>query len=496
MIDGGVLDNAPIAAAIDLIPGRPACRQVRRFVCYVNADPPTPVEPAPDEPLMAAIAGNVVTLPRKAPFVDQLYAVAAATRGGLLADRGEEQALLALDLDALTETARALLPVYRFRRTLDSLDELLGHPGVATELLRDSPDLRLPWIPQTLDAIGADGRWQWGVMPAQRAIHLLLDALRRPLSSSGPEERRGLLKARAAIYEQVVKLDAMRAAVSDNPLAEAIAAVESFHPLPELLKAVNDTLAVKDLLHDADAHALFAPERDPLESFLQRALALEVVRRAGHNIREVDSGQQLRFVQLTPHAPALLFQRAPWEPKTWMPSDKLLGLRLGHFGGFYRRSWRANDFMWGRMDAAARIVDMLVAPGRMEQEMGQGWEWAPWTVLADALTADATELEEQLLEEALKGMPAGYPRVEGDLPARLKAALRYDLETAPEPARAADPGRVHAGRAARGVPRRAAGARQDVRVRRERGCRHAGAARSPRTNRRTRWPTCVTRIRC
>src|SRR4051812_48825843 len=35
LIDGGLLDNAPIAAAIDLIPLRPAWRQVRRFVCYV-----------------------------------------------------------------------------------------------------------------------------------------------------------------------------------------------------------------------------------------------------------------------------------------------------------------------------------------------------------------------------------------------------------------------------------------------------------------------------
>jgi predicted acylesterase/phospholipase RssA len=433
VIDGGVLDNAPIAAAIDLIPGRSAWRQVRRFVCYVDADPPTPVEPEPGEPMMAAIAGHVITLPRKAPFVDQLHAVAAATRGSLLADHGPEMALLALDLDSLTNTARGLLPAYRTRRTLDSLDELLGHPGNATELVRKCPDLQLPWIPQSLDAAGPDGRWQWGVMPAQRAAHLLLDALRRAVPHRGPDERKALLDAGSAVYAQVAELETKRAAVSDNALAEAITDVQKFDPRPQLRAAVAETLKVKHLLHDADARALFAPAPDELDGFLRRALALEVVRRAGHNARDIESGQQLRFVQLTPHAPGLLFQRAPWTPRTWTPRDKLLGIRLGHFGGFYRGSWRANDFMWGRMDAAARIVDMLVAPGRIKQVKDEGWAEPAWTVLADALAEGATELQAQLLEEALAGMPAGYPRAGGDLRARLEAALEYDLDAAPEP---------------------------------------------------------------
>ena len=43
VIDGGLLNNAPIAAAIALIPTRPAERQVRRWLCYMNADPPADV---------------------------------------------------------------------------------------------------------------------------------------------------------------------------------------------------------------------------------------------------------------------------------------------------------------------------------------------------------------------------------------------------------------------------------------------------------------------
>jgi patatin-related protein len=38
-LDGGLLENAPIRQALDLIPTRPASGPVRRYVCYVNAAP-------------------------------------------------------------------------------------------------------------------------------------------------------------------------------------------------------------------------------------------------------------------------------------------------------------------------------------------------------------------------------------------------------------------------------------------------------------------------
>jgi hypothetical protein len=41
------------------------------------------------------------------------------------------------------------------------------------------------------------------------------------------------------------------------------------------------------------------------------------------------------------------------------PMDKLAGVELAHFGAFLKRSWRANDWMWGRLDAAQRVVMLL-----------------------------------------------------------------------------------------------------------------------------------------
>ena len=34
------------------------------------------------------------------------------------------------------------------------------------------------------------------------------------------------------------------------------------------------------------------------------------------------------------------------------PEDKVSGDTFFHFGGFSQRSWRSNDILWGRLDAA------------------------------------------------------------------------------------------------------------------------------------------------
>jgi len=42
------------------------------------------------------------------------------------------------------------------------------------------------------------------------------------------------------------------------------------------------------------------------------------------------------------------------------PRKKMCGNELGHFGGFLKSSWRANDLMWGRLDAACQIIQSVL----------------------------------------------------------------------------------------------------------------------------------------
>jgi patatin-related protein len=82
---------------------------------------------------------------------------------------------------------------------------------------------------------------------------------------------------------------------------------------------------------------------------------------------EADIDQPLDFVQVSADTRNLL------APDWQTAQQKLTGMQLHHFGAFYKRSWRANDWMWGRLDGAGWLVHVLLDPRRV---------W--WTVQARA----------------------------------------------------------------------------------------------------------------
>ncbi|MFK5635984.1 patatin-like protein [Ornithinimicrobium sp. LYQ103] len=49
------------------------------------------------------------------------------------------------------------------------------------------------------------------------------------------------------------------------------------------------------------------------------------------------------------------------------PADKLCGTEFARLGAFFMPSWRANDFLWGQLDAAPRLISLLVDPRRLAQ---------------------------------------------------------------------------------------------------------------------------------
>jgi patatin-related protein len=462
-IDGGLLDNAPVRAVLEQIPSRGAARQVRRYVCYVNADPPLPTGDAPAAaglPPLAAVGGYVVNLPRSAPFVDQLSAIRDARRRALFAN-DTEIALLGHDLDGLLATAGVLLDAYRTRRRLLSLEETLGDAEAAEELAARLPlegGADLPWIPVSLELPA--GEWHWGIRAAQRVIHLGLDLVRRSLrgDTSTVADRGALVQARAELYAQLEALEGdrdtlradegvsgtLRSMVGDDDLSAELAGLQALWAdyaaaartaVREAARALFRVSAQLGSVAAGDrqtalGESLFGPgwltsEADEpgeaeIETFLRRALAIEVVRRAFFAAEDIDNAQRPAFVQLTPFAPTPVLSARPLsEAPPDGPAAKLTGLSLGHFAAFYRGSWRANDFMWGRLDAAARLVELLVDAERARglAKMDPDGE-RTWTALARALAADATPEAAWLVEEALA--EAGG--------SDLEEALRRDLE--------------------------------------------------------------------
>lgn len=45
--------------------------------------------------------------------------------------------------------------------------------------------------------------------------------------------------------------------------------------------------------------------------------------------------------------------------------DKVAGDVLGHFGAFFKRSWRSNDILWGRLDGLSQLAETLLEPERV-----------------------------------------------------------------------------------------------------------------------------------
>ena len=455
-IDGGLLENAPIRPAIDLIPTRQADRPVTRFVCYVNAAPTNPREDEddPEQPALRKVLGDVINLPREGRFIDQLVAIedAAQRTTGV---KAVATGLLALPQAHLQATAEALLDAYRKPRTILSLRELMAASTdageVAAMLAAIDDELGktklLPWIPRSLKPPTQASEWRWGIRPAQRVVLLQLDLLRVAADHDDPavraERAAALLEFRKPLNKALARLEDARQRFASSPaIREAAiqlgaAAQTSSSEFDERLDELDSLLvgfrceafdAVSrgaETLHKAltqgpvpievaGMKTLFGKPTTGefgaahLDAFLERALCIEVVRRAFAPDHDMEPTQDLHFVQLTPLAPVRFFTRRPLRnegPNSGR--EKLTGLNLAHFSAFYRRSWRANDFMWGRLDAATRIVDLMVSSTRNVQ-LALGAETQPnerLAKLAEELvpTGGSPEAKErrQLVKEAL-----------------------------------------------------------------------------------------------
>jgi hypothetical protein len=79
-----------------------------------------------------------------------------------------------------------------------------------------------------------------------------------------------------------------------------------------------------------------------------------------------DEEQPLELIQVSADTRSLLAPRRP------TADSKLTGLQFHHFGAFYKRTWRANDWMWGRVDGAGWLVHILLDPRRLQLVCDQG----------------------------------------------------------------------------------------------------------------------------
>jgi patatin-related protein len=127
---------------------------------------------------------------------------------------------------------------------------------------------------------------------------------------------------------------------------------------PEERAAWNELARFRHYLYDEAAGVV------PLgvNLVMHRLLAFEVVQYASaERPREVDTFVEL--VQVSAHQQSPLGGGAT-------PEQKLAGMQLAHFGAFYRKAWRANDWMMGRLDGISRVVRIALNPDRLHRLYG------------------------------------------------------------------------------------------------------------------------------
>jgi len=133
-----------------------------------------------------------------------------------------------------------------------------------------------------------------------------------------------------------------------------------------------------------------------------RLFPLQLV--AGFEERDI-----IRTVRISPLDAQQGFSARPLE-------TKLSGDTFHHFGGFFKRSWRSNDILWGRLDGVCELVECLLDREDLRQLLGDADKRAQ--IRARLFPAEANELSRVLDVDAV------FPK----LPAARRAGLRRNLE--------------------------------------------------------------------
>ncbi len=361
VLDGGLLANEPVEQVFGLIRDQPSHGPVRRVICYVSplsggSDHAAPPEMGQAPPDLLAVMSGTLLIPREQNIVRQLRAIL---------DEADQRRTLgrarrALDVTAenapeLLRVAETLMPVVDQQRARavetqasDRAAEVGGNAAVA------GPDAA---------ALAAEV-----TRVARRQVLLLLqDLLRRAVTRASGTDLIALADQRTAVSTLLVSpLDdaaAIDAVVSGAyevlvvtvPRVTArVVASEAPSPPARILQGDLEDLRLLTDAATADAAATQGGDIGA-EGPRWRALrALDVLMTASSGSLAPDP-QRVDLVQLSGNAPNCFDGRST-------PDRKLTGVQLAHFGAFYRGGWRANDWMWGRLDGAMRIVEMLVDP--------------------------------------------------------------------------------------------------------------------------------------
>lgn len=110
--------------------------------------------------------------------------------------------------------------------------------------------------------------------------------------------------------------------------------------------------------------------------------------------------------------------------------DKLGGMSVNRFGGFLKRSWRVNDWIWGRADAASHLCRVVLQPARVRRAAQLSGYLSMDSFSAEEASAAAEASVTEIIEHLFPAELTDDPRI-----VTLRAQAVEELEPVLNPAK-------------------------------------------------------------
>jgi hypothetical protein len=473
LIDGSVLANAPFAQAISALKNRPARREVDRRFVYIDPRPDLQnskqdrvvqraraVEAQAASPLpgfFSTIFAAISNIPREQPIRDNLNSIAARSNrimqmrritDNLRADvETQVEALLGGTLFLDSPTPSRLIS-WR-AKAHDKATKLAGFSYAAYAHLKMATV-----IDEMADAIHRASR---APDPDQRdSIRMILEqeCERRGLNRVGSGTRvkaaseligffrehdlgfrirrlRFLARRLAADADQIGELtEAQNEALHDTIFAALALYIE--RETPEFLHVVIDDIGEitsadggrllgalsrsRNLQHiDAQVDQLLSDGFAQLPKSARRSQLLAYL---GFPFYDIATLPLLQGEGLDEFDPIKVDRISPDDAqfiRTGDASATLKGIEFNSFGAFFSRTYRENDYLWGRLHGAERMVDILLST------LPKAKAFAPSEIAAIKAELFHAILDEE--GERLSKLRAQIPALRAEIDAGLAQAI-------------------------------------------------------------------------
>lgn len=406
LIDGAVLVNAPFGAALDALHGRSAQREVDRRFVYIDPRPDRKRMPARGETgsigFFGAIFGALSTIPREQPIRDDLERIEKQSRDArrlraivhgmqgeidaaverlfgytFFLNRPTSKRLAGWRAKAQTAAAAqsgfafAAYNSTKFSGIITRLARLvhaaapelgLGDSSLIADLLREElaarglEELSAPGGGASPEAIGFFRAHDIGFRI--RRLQLLTQKLSRDWQTDPDIPDDALDAAREGIY---AILDLYHRADDGAMLRDHFC--ELARNVLESPGAVLDFLARERLLPQTDfeAEEMLVAALEGMPPNLKRRMLLTYL---GFPFYDVATLPLFQREGLDEFNPAKVDRISPEDARSIREggtSATLRGIEFYNFGAFFSRAYRENDYLWGRLHGAERMVDLVAS---------------------------------------------------------------------------------------------------------------------------------------